>query len=77
MQALVKRVRSLSEVSAQGLIEDATKLNAGKFLDEVARALAEAKLVKLADVQTAAQLCVFYTARYEEFRQFLVRCFFL
>ncbi|TDH72466.1 hypothetical protein CCR75_006098 [Bremia lactucae] len=70
--AFVKKLRGLSEASADSLLRDAAELNLTRYVSECVAALADAPL-KLADLGAAVKVASLLHQRYEDFSPGMVR----
>ncbi|KAK6751164.1 hypothetical protein RB195_002875 [Necator americanus] len=69
--AFMKKLKSLSAPSVPSLIEDLSRLNLSKFVEEMAAGIAETKL-KPSDVIPIVDLCVAIASRYSKFPELLL-----
>ncbi|VDM51834.1 unnamed protein product [Angiostrongylus costaricensis] len=69
--AFMKKLRSLSAASVPSLIEDLSRLNLSKFVEEMATGIAETRL-KPADVVPIVDLCIAICSRYPRFAGLLL-----
>ncbi|KAK9907680.1 hypothetical protein WJX75_008040 [Coccomyxa subellipsoidea] len=69
--ALIKRLRSLSEESKAGLLEEITRTNQSKYVSEAVIAISEAN-VKTKDIAAAVEVISLLHQRYSEFSSELI-----
>ncbi|KHJ88975.1 MIF4G domain protein [Oesophagostomum dentatum] len=69
--AFMKKLKTLSTPSVPSLIEDLSRLNLSKFVEEMAAGIAETKL-KPSDVIPIVDLCVAIASRYSKFPELLL-----
>ncbi|EYC43670.1 hypothetical protein Y032_0484g2306 [Ancylostoma ceylanicum] len=69
--AFMKKLKSLSAASVPSLIEELSRLNLSKFVEEMAAGIAETKLKPL-DVIPIVDLCVAIASRYSKFPELLL-----
>ncbi|EGT38568.1 hypothetical protein CAEBREN_03289 [Caenorhabditis brenneri] len=66
--SFMKKVKLLSAASVPGLIEELSKLNLSKFVEEMASGIIETKL-KLSDIPKVTELCLAISAKYSNFSE--------
>ncbi|KJH48436.1 MIF4G domain protein [Dictyocaulus viviparus] len=69
--AFMKKLKSLSSATVPSLIEDLSRLNLSKFVEEMAAGIAEAKL-KPSDIIPIVDLCVSIASRYPKFSELIL-----
>lgn len=67
----MKKLKSLSAASVPSLIEELSRLNLSKFVEEMAAGIAETKL-KPSDVVPIVDLCAAIASRYSKFPELLL-----
>ncbi|PAV68305.1 hypothetical protein WR25_12955 [Diploscapter pachys] len=69
--AFMKKLKTLSTPVVPSLIDDLSKVNLSKFIEEMSQAIAETK-IKNSEVPSVTQLCVAICCRYASFSELLL-----
>ncbi|CAB3409551.1 unnamed protein product [Caenorhabditis bovis] len=69
--SFMKKIKTLNAASISGIIQEMSKLNLSKFVEEMASAIIEAKL-KIADIENVVVLCQQIEMRYPNFSEILI-----
>jgi regulator of nonsense transcripts 2 len=67
----ISKVKRFAETPRDQLLNEVVKLNLSKFVEEIATSLAEAKLARVSDINTAVKFASVMHQRYPEFSKIL------